>query len=337
MYNTVEQTNFIPTQKPVYRGLPVEKLGMPHGGILPLQLGFYGNRKAGLPVTVHFKTASTPEQRIVAFAMPVSNSTAAGTPLGCVIRVKNVKFNQIIEAPSCKRLPEFVEGHPENFLVEIPAFAAESPESFNRDSGVVLLGYGDDLPDDFANPVPDEIRFFVLETQEASLGSAASSVSKRLQPGSPLHDFLTLSPDVFSKVELLPDFSVVGQNGNGEALAVYIHPCHVIHRFGVGFLGEIGYDLQVRGEAIRLACPARGKKRGIALIWPVLPYGNGNPLPGPQTKLDKTSGVGPEIFAVSGNVEFDCHLFDGRTIGLNYVPYNITNDLGIEVGDSLAG
>jgi hypothetical protein len=45
--NTVEQTNFIPTQEPVYRGSPAEKLGMP-GGILPLQLGFYGNSKAGL-------------------------------------------------------------------------------------------------------------------------------------------------------------------------------------------------------------------------------------------------------------------------------------------------
>jgi hypothetical protein len=114
--NTVEQTNFIPTQKPVYRGLPVEKLGMPIEGTLPLQLGFYGDSKAGLPVTVHFKTASAPEQGIVAFAMPISNSTAAGAPFGCMIRVKNVKFNTVIEAPSCESLLEFVEGHPENFL-----------------------------------------------------------------------------------------------------------------------------------------------------------------------------------------------------------------------------
>jgi len=334
--NPVEQTNFIPTQKPVYWGLPAEKLGMPVEGTLPLQLGFYGNSKAGLPVTIHFKTASAPEQRIVAFAMSVSNSTAAGTPFGCVIRVKNVKFNPIIKAPACKCFSEFVERQPENFPVEIPALAAESPESLDCNSGVIFPGNGDYLPDDFANPVPDEIGFFGLQEQKASPGPATPLVGKRPQSGSPLHDILPSGPDVFSEVELLEDFSVAGQNCNRETLTVYIYPYDVISRFRDAFFAEIGHNLQAGGNAISFASPARCKERRIALVRPVFLDRNCNSLPGLQTELDKTPGFSSEMFTVPGNIEFDGQLFDRFTIDLNYVPFNIANDLRIEVGGLLA-
>jgi hypothetical protein len=344
LHSNIIQTNVILTQESVYGDSPSGKLENQIGVLVsPHHKGFNGDGKAGFSVRIDNLPAFALKDSVIG-TMSLPNSTAVGTPLGGVPIINYSQRNIIIKASCREYLPEFVKGDSHNFSIEIPAFWRKSLEFFNSNLGIESFGYFDNLPNCLSEIGFNKVSFGFFKPSKFS-GSI-----KRLQQGSPFHQFSAPNPDAFAKIRLVKDFAIRRNNGNCKMLGVYINSKNVLLLRNYLFFGKICNNLPIRHKPISFANPSFLQERRISLPTSVLFKRNAN-TPSCGTSID-TCGVSGlsganakrykgqtfiKSLAISWNIEFYSYTLDFVSLGFHNRSFNIADKLGAKGGVFLAG
>lgn len=140
------------------------------------------------------------EQCVDLGVVSLSHRTAVGTPLGRVPRVNDVQHNSFVKASGYQVRLDLVERHPENLFIEVLAFPIKPPQQFNGDVRIILECKIDDVSNDLADSVPNEVAFVASRFAELLLGRAAFGIGIRLERTPPLEDAPPPLPDVLSEI-----------------------------------------------------------------------------------------------------------------------------------------
>lgn len=298
----------------------------------PLQQGFYGNIEACLPIGVHFNSAFfASEQGIVSTVMSLPNSTAVGTELACMPRINDVQRNILVKAPLFKVLLEGKERNTHNLTIESFPFGAESFKVLNRNICIISQSHLSNLSDNFAYSVLHKVMLISFESSKRLLSIVASHVGIMLQNRLSLKDFLPLNPNIISKIILMQNLSFRRDNRNSKAFAVYIHSKDIPsgRQFNI-LLGKVSDDLQIRSQAIGLACPSILEKVGISLEVAVLNNGNRDGILRKDAEPDKRH-TEVKGFGVARNIEFQGSILSFALASPSRT-FNIADNLRIKRG-----
>ncbi len=335
LHSNVALNRIWTSQESVYGDSPIGKLEQTMvSRLIPLQQGFHGYGKTSLSVAVHDEAASfASEQGVVGGIVAFPDSTAAGAPLARMPTIHNVQPDSFIEASLLKVPSERIEGNPHDLPIEPLSFRTKTLQVFNGDIGIVLEGEIRNVSNYFTDPVFHKVVFPLLRSIQLLLSRLAASIRIGTQKALTLKYFLTFHPNILAKIHLLQHVAFRRQDCEGEAFAVHINPKNVpSFRHVIGFLREMGGNLQVRGQPEGFAGPPASKQAVKPIPIFVLFNGNSNPLSRDKSEFNKTKFLRFECLAISGNVEFDGHPTNSHTF-LPFspsAPSKVADDLTVE-------
>ena len=300
------------------------------GKAVPLKEGFDGHSQTRLSIGVHDQSAVlTSEQGIVFSIMPISDSTAAGTPLGRMVRVNPVQRNAAVKAAAFKNPSEKIERDSQHLLVELPALRPELGEPLDRDIRAILLSKGDDLPDHLPEICLDKITLPVPHTLQLLEGVEV------LQDGPPLGKVMLLVPDMLAEVSLLQHISFGSQDAISKVLVVDVDTEDVLswNQWRV-FLGEVCHHTELCSQSEGLAFPSCTQQRTESLEVVVPLDWDCDSLLRVESEFNEEETPGLEGLAVTWYVELYGESIDHATVLPPSTPLNVTLDLGVQAGGS---
>lgn len=265
------------------------------------------------------------------------HSTAVATPFAGVVGIHYIQSDFLIKTSTHQYFLEFEERHPEDFSVELLAFAAESLEVLNRNVSIKLECKGGNFPHYFSKPVFDKVVFVVLEPAKILSGFSVSFISKGLELGTPFHEFLSSIPNVLAKIGLIVCFAFRRKDGDSKAFGIHINTKNVLVLKEGFFFVEISNNLSVRQKPIGLTNPAISNKGKVTLEILVSFDRNCNPIFWFDAQFYEEIGFGAEGLAVSGNVELDADRLGRIAFLAPSIPDKRADNLNVEGGFGLAG
>ena len=298
----------------------------------PLQQGFDSNSQARLPVGVdHLSALFALEQGIVG-CVSVPNSTAVGTPFGCVPAINFDQANVSVEASGCEDLNELCEGDAHHSLVELAAYWLEPCELFDGDVSIEPLGDTDYFLNDLGKVGLDVVGFFVANPVLDSLVGHLSLA---------FHELPAPNVNVLPEIGLVENLPVGCKDSDCKVLGVDIDSENWFCSFceDVVWLTEVGDD-SIPVQSVSLADPAVSQEGLEALVVPVLNDWESETLTWVKGELDEVKELGFERLGVSlANVELDC---DARQfVAGRFLPRDMAHDIQdnavLERGGLLAG
>ena len=320
-------TNGIWTNEVVYKNLSSGKSeDFLVERVSSLQEGFDSDSQRGFPVRIDdLTTLFTFEQRIVR-AVPFSQSTAVAAPFTCMVGINNVQADIVVEASLLKNLPELIKRNAHNSFVEPSSLGFGSFKLLDGNVGTKPICDFDDFPDDLTEIGLDKISFFVLQYFQLLDGIQG------LKPGFPFHQFLSLSPDMLSKIGLIEDSAFWRNHANSEVFGIHIDSHDVFSLRNFLVLRKISDNLWASSQTECLACPSVFNQAPESLIVSVLFDWNSNPVSRIYSKLNEEIGFCAESLAVSRYVELDCQSINIVGFLSPHLPFDIANYLRIKRG-----
>ena len=304
--------NRIWTNESVYRDSPIGNLErIMVSGISPLQQGFYGNIHACLSIRVHYNSAFlAPEQGVVATVMPLPNSTAVGTELGCMPRINDIQCNILVKAPLFEVPLEGKERNTHDLPIKSFAFWTESLEVLDGNVRIISQSHFSNVPNNFSYSVLDEIMLISFSPLQCLICIGTSSIGITLKNGLPFRQLLPSLPDVLPEVVLMQNLASRRDYRNSKALAVHIDSKDILLQRQSDFVfGKIGDNLEVGSQSVSLARPTIIQKGFVPLPVAILDKRNCNSVSRIDSQFHKIKGFGGEGLAVPGDIEFDRYAF----------------------------
>ncbi len=339
MHSNIVPNRIWTSEESVYRDSPTGKTEASYlvGRTPSLQQGFCGYSQTGLPVTVHDKAALASEQRIVGSIMAFSHSTAVGAPLARVPAINDIQYNTFVKAPLLKVPSECIEGNSHHLTVEALSLGAKPFQVLNGDVSIILECKVGDVSNDFANPVPHEIVFSLLRSIQLLLSRRIASICIGLQETLTLKYFLTLCPNILTKICLLQHLSFWRQNSQSEAFAVHINSKKVLSSRHTILIGKICHNLQVGSQTKGLTRPAASEKAAEPIPVPIFSDWNGESVSGVETQLGKQEGLSREHLTVPRDVELHGYTINTLTSCLlsPSASSKVADNLNVEPSESL--
>ena len=329
--------NVIGMHESVYRDSPIGNLErFLVKSISPLQQGFYSDCNTGFSVAIDYLPTFALEQRIIGGTMPFSNSTAAGTPFASMPTINYIKCDMFIKAPCDKVMFKCEEGDSHNFSIELLPFRAKPLEIFYRNVSIILNGKVGNIPDNFAYPVRNKVMFFSFGLSEKlPCETAPILVTMTLKNALAFKYVFASNPDILSKITLMQNLSFWRNNGNRKTFAIYINSknislsCKDFIRFG-----EIGNNLQIRGQTISLTNPTILQKRIISLPTTIFDNKNRNAVLRIKGKFNKEHRFSVEWFRdILCNIELNSNAF-GNALAFPDHTFNVADNVRMKIGVS---
>jgi len=301
LHSNIEQTNFIGHNfVGVYKTTPIGNLeDFMVSNMLPLQQAFQCNILTCISIGIDYNSAFlTSEQGIICTTVSLTNSTAVVAELGSMPRIQNVKYDTLVKTTGSKNLLKLEEGHPHYNLVEPLSFGFKSLKILNCYIGIELQGKVCYLLNYLTKVGVNEIPFTSLKP------SQRGEIVGTLHHGAPSHYFLSLDPDIHSKVILVQNIAFARKDRNRNAFSVEVdsHDILLWRQFNL-FFGKICNNLKIAGQTISLAYPSTLQKVRISLPIAILFDRNSNPISWVNSKFDKVEIFGRESLAVARDIE----------------------------------
>jgi len=327
--------NIIRTNEAVYRASPSGNLGRNRmvSTVIPLQMGFYGNRETRFSIRIHDKSAFlAPEQGVVGTAVSGTHSTAAGTPFARVPSINDVQTYIIVKTSRFEDFSKSIEGDSHDLAVEVPTYWLELIEVFDCNLRIETVRNDDDFPDDLSEVRLDIVPLGTLHPCELLPGVHG------LQFRPSLHEMLPFDPDILSKIGLIEYPVRLGvPDRDREVSGIDVNPEDVPAFPGFLVLfGKISDDFTVHCQPECLAFPSVNEKTGEPPVVPVLFDWNRDLLSRIETELHEEVLPGTERLAVAGDIEFHGQTGDRVTFLSPCVPYEGASDLYTKGGALLA-
>jgi len=331
--------DFIGTQECVYRHSPVGKLEKRDCGIVisPLQQGFYSDSKTCFPITINYLPTFWAFEYGIVGTMPISQSTAMATPFACMPTIHNVEINPFIKTSLLKNLFKLIKWNTHNFLIRFFIKRFKSFQILDSNISVISKSHICDFFNNFPKPVFNKIPFLSLQSFKGLPCPMTAFISKRLKFTSSFHNLFSFYPNILPKIGLLKNLSFGSNNRYSKTFSININSKNVRSFWKSHiFFREIGNNLSIRCKTIGFALPAIIKQRHISFIVPVLLDRDSNSLSWIHSQFNKEICFSSEGFAISWNIKFNSNVIQFITFRPDNIPFNITNNLRIKGGVSLA-